>query len=296
MASNTYKSNTFKAKNSKKKTKNSSFVKDRRFHLAFGFFLQVSSLFLFIAFVSYLFTGKADQSVVEAVGATGLKASGLESENWLGLLGALTADLFVFKWFGVASFLIPPLLFIWGYKIVFKKTIVPLPRAFIFSFFFLFWLSLLMGYFQLGDSESSMWSFVSGGIGFELAVLSDSLIGTGTFLLLIFLLLVFIIFYFNITSLLGFGRKIESTPQVGTTSTPVVENTVIETDQLDAKTEITEEEKEAEVEQWEVKNLDEDDKKENSEEKQYLEIELNKESPETSEESEPDFSIEEKKS
>ncbi|MGB3589712.1 MAG: hypothetical protein WBA23_24405, partial [Tunicatimonas sp.] len=36
--------------------------RDPRFHLALGFFLIVTSLYLFIAQVSYLLTGAADQS------------------------------------------------------------------------------------------------------------------------------------------------------------------------------------------------------------------------------------------
>ena len=43
-----------------------TFFKDRRFALVCGFGLLFFSFYLLIAFVSYLFTGKADQSLVEA--------------------------------------------------------------------------------------------------------------------------------------------------------------------------------------------------------------------------------------
>src|SRR5882672_7640747 len=99
MAENTYKSNTFKKPEKEKKTKgprtksrfNLDFFKDPRFHLALGFFLLIVSLFLVTAFISYLFTGKADQSVVKDLDFTNLLESGKEADNWLGVLGAWLA-------------------------------------------------------------------------------------------------------------------------------------------------------------------------------------------------------------
>src|SRR5687768_15097878 len=46
------------------------FFRDRRFHLFIGFFFILSSLYVCVAFISYLFTGHADQSVVEALPTT----------------------------------------------------------------------------------------------------------------------------------------------------------------------------------------------------------------------------------
>ena len=126
MAKNTYKSNTFKkTKKKRKKTSiNLRFFSDRRFQLTVGIFLLTLSFFLITAFVSYLFTGKADQSVVESFFDTDIKESGFEIENWFGLLGALSSHYFIYKWFGIASFFIPPFLFLLGTYILFKKQIV----------------------------------------------------------------------------------------------------------------------------------------------------------------------------
>lgn len=202
MAEKTYKSNTYKKakKTQQKKRASISFHKDKRFHLAGGFFLIVLSMYLIIAFVSFIFTGHADQSVAEAVFDTDLKASGLEVENWLGLIGALAGYLFIYRWFGLASMLIPPLFFIVGAKIVFKRELVSPYNAFKFVSFFLIWTSLLLGYVVFRQEGPSPWSFLGGGVGFELAVLSDSLMGWGTILLLIFTLLVFVIYFFNVTT------------------------------------------------------------------------------------------------
>jgi len=213
MAKNTYKSSASKKPKSKAKSPkvNPGFLNDRRLHLVFGFFLIITSLFLTIAFISYLFTGKADQSVIQSIGEVGLKSSGLESENWLGLMGAWVSHYFVFKWFGVSSFLIPPLLFVTGYKIVFRRDILPLGRMFTLTVFFLFWFSLLFGYLLMSDAEGySEWGFLGGGVGYELAKFFESLLGSGTFLILIFSLLVFIIYFFNITSLFPSKSKTEN--------------------------------------------------------------------------------------
>src|SRR5690606_28596761 len=115
MAKNTYKSNNFKKTKTEKKKfprLKITFYKDRRFHLVFGFFLLVISIYLLTAFISYLFTGRADQTVIEAILETDIKSSGLETENWLGLIGAYVSHYFIFVWFGIAAFFIPPLLFV----------------------------------------------------------------------------------------------------------------------------------------------------------------------------------------
>ena len=174
-------------------------LKDRRLHLVVGFFLIIAALYLLIAFVAFLFDGNADQSVVESVLESNVKSAGLEIKNWLGLVGATAAYLFIYRWFGVASFLIPPLLFIVGARIVFKQRWVASHRAFQFVAFFLVWTSLLLGYLIYRRGDTSEWGFLGGGIGYELATLSSSLIGWGTFLLLFFALTVFLIFFFNIT-------------------------------------------------------------------------------------------------
>jgi DNA segregation ATPase FtsK/SpoIIIE, S-DNA-T family len=208
MAKNTYKSNNFKEpkkeKTSSKWKLDLAFLKDRRVHLAIGFTLLAISLYLLVACVSYLFSGKADQSVIEAIGETGMKNSGLEAENWLGLLGAVVSHYFVFKWFGLSAFFLPPLFFLLGYKVVFRKSLLPISRTFVFALFMMFWLSSFLGYLLLGTEDLSSLGFLSGGIGFELALLANSLIGWGTFIVLILSMGIFVIFFFNITSLSAF--------------------------------------------------------------------------------------------
>jgi DNA segregation ATPase FtsK/SpoIIIE, S-DNA-T family len=215
MAQNTYKSNTFKKPEKEKKSKSSKskvnfgfgFLKDPRVRLAGGFFLMIVGVYLFLSLFSYLFTGKADQSVVEAVDSAPLLESGKEASNWLGLYGAMTSHLFIYRWFGIAAFFIPPLLFVLGFKVVFNRQLLPIFTFSVFSIFSGIWLCLLLGYMTLINDGASEWSFLGGGMGVRLAELSDGLFGWGTFLILILSLFVFMIFFFNITSIPAFHVK-----------------------------------------------------------------------------------------
>jgi DNA segregation ATPase FtsK/SpoIIIE, S-DNA-T family len=213
MAQNTYKSNTFKKAEKEKKAKTPKgkigfgFLKDPRFKLALGFFLMIASLYLFLSLFSYLFTGKADQSVVEGLDRSSILESGKEAENWLGLYGAMTSHLFIYKWFGIAAFSIPPLFFLFGFRIVFNRQLVPIFSTSIFFIFTGLWLCLLLGYMTMINDGVSEWSFLGGGLGYTMASLSDSMFGWGTFLILILSLFIFIVFFFNITTIPSFSLK-----------------------------------------------------------------------------------------
>ncbi len=202
MAQNTYKRKPTSKKSGKRKSKKSTppFYKDRRFHLASGFFMIGLAIFLLISFVSYLFTGKADQSLIGSVELnwTSLKSIGPVVENWLGLLGAVCGYIFIYRWFGVAAFVIPLLIFLSGFRIVFSKNLIPWGPTLRLSLFLVFWLSLLLGYLWLQFEPAGI-AFLSGGLGFELAMVLDGLLGWGTYLILLFSLVVFIIYFFNIT-------------------------------------------------------------------------------------------------
>jgi S-DNA-T family DNA segregation ATPase FtsK/SpoIIIE len=187
-----------------------SLLRDRRFHLFIGFGLLLGSLYLTIAFTSFLFTGHADQSVVGAMSTIPVKEAGAESHNWLGLLGAWAAELFIYKLFGVAAFALIPVVFFLGYKIVFRTAPVSVSYVLALGLFTMAWLSILMGYVvvSLAGADPVLahrLDFLCGGVGFESATWLNSLIGWGTVLLLAFLLISFVVFFFNVTSL-NLGR------------------------------------------------------------------------------------------
>lgn len=215
MASNTYKSNTFRKKQepnkpaAKKKSFNFSlgFLKDKRIGVSFGIVLLMVSVFLFLAFLGYLFTGPSDQSVVVADSESSLRTNAAETRNWLGYTGATVSHYLIFRWFGLAAFLFPPLLFLLGFRLAFKKSLVSLWRYSGFTLFFMLWLGLLLGYVvHIADNYHYL-GFLSGGFGYELALLSDDFLGWGTFILIFGSLLIFVIFFFNIDQLHWFSSS-----------------------------------------------------------------------------------------
>ncbi len=239
MAKNIVKGNTFKQPKEKEKERvkkawrlklNLAFLRDRRLHLAFGVFLIIAAVYLFTAFVSYLFTGRADQSVIEAMNDTALRESGADVENWLGLFGAIFGYYFVFLWFGIGALLIPPMLFLLGYRIVFRQDLLPFSEIFKYSFFFIFWAGTLLGYILFQTDQVSTWGFLSGGIGYEIARMLHDFLGWGTLLLLAFALIVFVIYSFNISGILNFsGAKEAAVPQVpAATTTPLLAEEVLD--------------------------------------------------------------------
>ncbi|SNT10768.1 DNA segregation ATPase FtsK/SpoIIIE, S-DNA-T family [Ekhidna lutea] len=207
MAQNTYKK---KIEKKQKASLKFNFITDRKFHLFIGFTLLLISIFLGVSFISYLSTGQADQSVVEAYTNTNVKESGAEVQNSFGLIGAIAAHYFIFLWFGIAAILIPPFLFIVAYKIIWHRALLPITKSFNFVVFYLIWISMVMGYFLLSQEEITMWGFLSGGIGYELAVISQSLMGWGAILFLIFLFVVFNMFFFDITRIPAFSGVLPS--------------------------------------------------------------------------------------
>lgn len=211
MAANTYKKNTFKKKETpgkpapKSKRKfNWTFFNDKRWSLSFGILFLMFSVFMFLAFLSYLFVGQADQSLVNASGMP-IRTKAGETQNLLGYTGAVMSYFMIYRWFGIAALFFPPFLFFLGYRLSFKNSLVSLTRYAGFSLFFLVWLGLLMGYLvHLIDGYNYL-AFLSGGFGYELAMLSDAFLGWGTFILIFGSLLIFVIVFFNVDQITWFN-------------------------------------------------------------------------------------------
>ena len=175
--------------------------KDRRFTLVCGFGLLFFSFYLLIAFVSYLFTGKADQSLVEAYSSTGIREAGEEVENWLGIYGAVLSYKFIYKWFGLGAFLLIPILFVYAVRLILKMDLFPVRRFTQFAAFTIFWLSILLGYIISSLKEDSYFSLIGGSLGYEIASFFKALLGLGALLLIILLAVIFIIYFYNITTI-----------------------------------------------------------------------------------------------
>ena len=80
-------------------------LNDERIPKLGGVVLLFLSLYLFIAFFSYLFTWYIDQDKVLRFSWQQLLASEFQMANWLGRLGAVVSNAFFYWGFGLPSFL-----------------------------------------------------------------------------------------------------------------------------------------------------------------------------------------------
>ncbi|GAB3897123.1 DNA translocase FtsK [Larkinella knui] len=174
---------------------------DRRSQLALGGLLILLAIGLTVAFCSYLLTGQADQSVLSNVTGAPLRESGTEMRNFLGILGAYIAHVFIFRWFGIAALGIPVILFLSGCKLVFNYEFLPLSRTTKAVLFYMTWISALAGYVVLATDSIGQGSVWCGGIGYEVNVWLYNLIGWGGIAIIGFALFVFLVFFYGITKL-----------------------------------------------------------------------------------------------
>lgn len=79
-------------------------TKDERVPKILGAFFLLLAFYLFIAFTAYLFTWKSDQSLVQKHSWGLLFQPDVLIHNWLGKLGAVVSDMFVYWTFGLPAF------------------------------------------------------------------------------------------------------------------------------------------------------------------------------------------------
>ena len=170
------------------------FIKDERTKNIVGLLFILLSAFLLVAFTSFIFTWEADQSKLELSIGDFLWNPEVKAENWLGKFGAAISHLFVYKWFGIASFAFVVLSFIVGFKILFKISLLPIKRTFRISFFTLIFLSLLLSFFF----TNSLY-YLGGGFGYQMNAWLQSVLGyVGTGFLISFAFLAFLTISFNL--------------------------------------------------------------------------------------------------
>lgn len=98
-------------------------VRDERTHKILGAIAVLVSIFLFIAFTSYLFTWENDQSLVFRSGKSIFSGDGNKVHNLLGVLGAYTSYSLIDNGFGIASYLISSFFFVLGINLLFEKKV-----------------------------------------------------------------------------------------------------------------------------------------------------------------------------
>ncbi len=106
----------------------SEVVKDERTMKILGALSLLVSLFLFVAFTSYLFTWQEDQDMVQLWRTQLFSTQDVKANNLLGYIGAFIAYQIMFNGFGLAAYLFCTFFFVLGVNLFFTKPIFSLWR------------------------------------------------------------------------------------------------------------------------------------------------------------------------
>ena len=176
-----------------------------------GVLLLLFSFALLLSFISYFITGYLDQSEL-----TQFSNRDSKSENWLGKIGAFLSDFFLYKSFGITSFIFVRILFLFGAYLILDLALVKLKKSVFWDLFLIIIGSVFLGFF---------WNFtpqLGGTIGYEMNLFIQDYIGkTGTFLVLLFSIVLFLVFKIKIST-----ENIKSFFEKTTTEKPI--ETIIE--------------------------------------------------------------------
>lgn len=170
----------------------------KKLSTSLGVISMLLAVYISLACFSYLFTWEEDQNRVLDKGLFEFLFNGEEEPvaNWLGKFGAWISHLLIYRWFGIASFAFALLLFVAGFKAVFKIAILPLGKTVTVSLLTLVWASVFLGYFsdQIGP--------LGGTFGFQInAWLSLTLGSFGSLILICALGYIFAMILFNVNFL-----------------------------------------------------------------------------------------------
>lgn len=161
----------------------------RQQKFAIGILLVLLAVALLLSFVSYFIKGNYDQSQVHDVFDRETRV-----QNWLGKFGAYLADFFLYKGFGVASFIFVRILFLAGIYLVLDIALSKLKKSLFWDLYLIIVVSILFGFF---------WEYIpqlAGTVGFEMNLFIQDYIGTiGTLLTLIFGIIIFLVFKIKVS-------------------------------------------------------------------------------------------------
>ncbi len=184
---------SIKKDNSGKKARYSIF-RDERIKFITGLLITGFSVYLFFAFIAYLFWWKADQSFDPASVLSGAE---IQVKNWSGKSGAWFADIFINKGFGLAAFFIPVILAAIGLRLLHIRKIKAfrISRDLVLGTIIL---SIILSY-VFGHANGMLGSGPGGAHGYYVSRWLNAFMGKlGTGILLIVILLSYLVLVFNI--------------------------------------------------------------------------------------------------
>ncbi len=194
-------SNKEKGKKSKKKSEDSrgkqskggnffSALTSEKAVQIYGIILMLFSIVTFLSIVSFYFTSETD--VQYAVGGGEDVA-----ENWCGNLGAHLSYFLVSNLFGIFSLGIALLIFLYGSRMTFRRSLLPLGRTSYTTLLSMAWLSIALGCFvKEGEKEYLAGTFGTGIAGFAI----EKAGGIVTFFIMLAILIIILILCYNLST------------------------------------------------------------------------------------------------
>ena len=151
--------------------------------LFIGSTLAILSVFLFVSFVSYFFTGEIDQSNLYS-----FSDKNITNSNSLGKIGAIISDFFIYKGFGISSIIISFLILLSSLHVLLEIKKRKLIKNWLWGFYLIFLFSIFFGLVDYGN-------IYSGIIGYEIVSFLDVYINSiGVIFLLVFMSLLYLTF------------------------------------------------------------------------------------------------------
>ncbi len=151
--------------------------------LFIGSSLMIFSIFLITSFISYFFSAEIDQSNLY-----NFSDGDITNTNLLGKIGAIVSDFFIYKGFGISSFILSFLVLISSLHVLLEIKNRKLIKNWLWGFYLIFLLSILFGLADYGN-------IYSGVIGYEIVSFLDIYINSiGIIFLLVFMSLLYITF------------------------------------------------------------------------------------------------------
>ncbi|MFY0643775.1 MAG: DNA translocase FtsK 4TM domain-containing protein [Bacteroidia bacterium] len=193
-----------KKKKRKKKVKTKDPKKVELRNKILGSVVLLFTIFTFLASVSYMFSWRADQSILNSSIREFLFDFGENApRNFMGKLGAYLAHLFIYNGFGLGAFFIYPIFFLWGYNIYFKQKYSIRPKTVSKYLVTAIWISTVCAVFFYKSSP-----VLSGLLGYGIFMFSKSMIGfIGIVLVLLLMTLLFVYVAFGVDILSALTTK-----------------------------------------------------------------------------------------
>ena len=119
---------------------------DEKFNFVIGIILVVIAIYLTLAFVSYLTTGAADQSLIESPKEGEIMNEHHEFANTCGSIGAYASWYFIKRCFGLPAFLIPLFILLLGIHLI-RAYKVNLLKWFLALMILMIWASITLAKF-----------------------------------------------------------------------------------------------------------------------------------------------------